>query len=377
MSTPATEGSPSSTRRSWPGTGLLILVLPIAVCLMLLAFLTPALNSGPEDLPLAVAGPAPAVEQITDALEERSPGAFEITEYDDAEQAEQAVADREAIGAVTVGQQGVEILKASGAGTPYGTMMDGIATGLEEQQKAQAQQAQGQEQQAPAQGDQTAAQGGRTQGQQAPAQEVTVRDVAPLTDDDPNATAMSTLALPLAFGGMISAAAFTMLSGNRPAVRALGIIGFSALAGVAMTWVLQSWLHAVDGDFWALAGVLALGIASISLAVSGLQSVLGGAGLALGAVPMMFVANPLSGMATGWQWLPQPWGAIGQQLPIGAAGTALRSVAFFDGTGMTHALIVLVCWAAAGLLLITLSALRKHRKNLTRPADPSASTRSA
>ena len=65
------------------------------------------------------------------------------------------MAGREAIGAVTVGQQGVEILKASGAGTPYGTMMDGIATGLEEQQKAQAQQAQGQEQQAPAQGDQT------------------------------------------------------------------------------------------------------------------------------------------------------------------------------------------------------------------------------
>ncbi len=287
------------------------------------------------------------------------------------------MADREAIGAVTVGQQGVEVLKASGAGTPYGTMMDGIATGLEEQQKAQAQQAQGQEQQAPTQGDQTAAQGGRTQGQQAPAQEVTVRDVAPLTDDDPNATAMSTLALPLAFGGMISAAAFTMLSGNRPAVRALGIIGFSALAGVAVTWVLQSWLHAVDGDFWALAGVLALGIAAISLAVSGLQSVLGGAGLALGAVLMMFVANPLSGMATGWQWLPQPWGAIGQQLPIGAAGTALRSVAFFDGTGMTHALIVLVCWAAAGLLLIALNALRKHRKNRTRRADPSASTRSA
>lgn len=150
-------------------------------------------------------------------------------------------------------------------------MMDGIAMGLEEQQKAQAQQAQGQEQQAPAQGDQTAAQGGQAQGQQAPsdqpqqapAQEVTVRDVAPLTDDDPNATAMSTLALPLAFGGMISAAAFTMLSGNRPAVRALGIIGFSALAGVAVTWVLQSWLHAVDGDFWALAGVLALGIAAI------------------------------------------------------------------------------------------------------------------
>lgn len=317
------------------------------------------MNSGPEDLPLAVAGPAPAVEQITHALEERSPGAFEITEYDDAEQAEQAVADREAIGAVAVGQQGVEILKASGAGTPYGTMMDGIATGLQGQQKAPAQQAQGQEQQAPAQGQQAPS----DQPQQAPAQEVTVRDIAPLTDDDPNATAMSTLALPLAFGGMISAAAFTVLSGNRPAVRALGIIGFSALAGVAVTWVLQSWLQAVDGDFWALAGVLALGIAAISLAVSGLQSVLGGAGLALGAVLMMFVANPLSGMATGWQWLPQPWGPIGQQLPIGAAGTALRSVAFFDGTGMTHALIVLVCWAAAGLLLIALSALRKHRKN--------------
>ena len=48
---------------------------------------------------------------------------------------------------------------------------------------------------------------------------------------------------------------------------------------------------------------------------------------------MLFISNPISGLATGPQWLPHPWGTIGQFLPVGAAGTALRSVAYFDGRG--------------------------------------------
>lgn len=39
------------------------------LCLMLLAFLAPSMNSGPKDLPLAVAGPEQAVTQITAQLE--------------------------------------------------------------------------------------------------------------------------------------------------------------------------------------------------------------------------------------------------------------------------------------------------------------------
>ena len=60
-----------------------------------------------------------------------------------------------------------------------------------------------------------------------------------------------------------------------------------------------------------------LGIAAISLTVLGLNSLLGLAGIGLGAVLMLFVANPLSGLATGAAWLPSPWGTLGQYLPLG------------------------------------------------------------
>jgi hypothetical protein len=84
-------------------------------------------------------------------------------------------------------------------------------------------------------------------------------------------------------------------------------------------------------------------------------------GLALGAVLTLFVSNPLSGIATGWQWLPSPWGAVGQYMPIGAAGNATRSVAFFDGAGIAHSVWVLLAWIAVGVLLVGAAAVRNRR----------------
>lgn len=39
-------------------------------------------------------------------------------------------------------------------------------------------------------------------------------------------------------------------------------------------------------------------------------------------------------------------------LPQGANGTLLRSTAYFSGAGATTAIVVLTCWAVAGLVLI-------------------------
>lgn len=49
-----------------------------------------------------------------------------------------------------------------------------------------------------------------------------------------------------------------------------------------------------------------------------------------GRLVLLFLANPQARLATGRGACPQPWGAIGQILPIGAAGTAIRSAAFYD-----------------------------------------------
>lgn len=74
------------------------------------------------------------------------------------------------------------------------------------------------------------------------------------------------------------------------------------------------------------------------------------AGIGIGAVLLLFLSNPLAGLATGPQWLPAPWGAIGQFLPAGAAGTAMRSAAYFDGAGSGSAFLVLGCWLLLGIL---------------------------
>jgi len=88
-------------------------------------------------------------------------------------------------------------------------------------------------------------------------------------------------------------------------------------------------------------------------------------------VLVFVIGNPLSGLASAPELLPQPWGAIGQFLPPGAGATLLRSVAFFDGAGGAVALWTLAAWTVAGLALVAVGrrgALAGH------PAATSSAT---
>jgi hypothetical protein len=298
-----------------------VLGLTAAICMMLLAFSAPTIHSGPRDLPLAVSGPDPAVTQLRTALEEKNPGAFEVTTYATVDGATAAIKDRDAVGGISIARDGrVTIQTASAAGSPYASLLRNIGAGL-------------------------AARG----------QAVTYTDVVPLTSDDPAGSGLAALALPLAFGGTASAVIVATVFRRSRGLCVLGSVAFAVLAGLAATAILQHWLGAIDGPFWATAAGVGLGIAAISLTVLGLESLLGYAGAGIGALIMVFIANPLSGIATGPVWLPQPWGDIGQLLPIGAAGTVVRSAAFFDGAGSGHALLILAAWIVLGLILVALS----------------------
>ncbi|MEI2774650.1 MAG: hypothetical protein V9G19_01505 [Tetrasphaera sp.] len=104
---------------------------------------------------------------------------------------------------------------------------------------------------------------------------------------------------------------------------------------------------------------MALGILAIAFPVLGLEQRFGTAGLGIMGVILTFLANPLSGLATGPQWLPAFWGQLGQFLPIGAAGTAIRSAVYFGGAGATQAWIVLAGWTLAGLALALIVSRKK------------------
>lgn len=322
---PGTATPPAS--KPWLKVFGVIVGLALAVSAMVLAFLAPAINSGPHDLPIAISGPAAATEPLRAALDQKQPGAFEFTEHETLDSVADAVHDRDAVGGISITGAGTAtITVAGGAGAPYGPLMRRIGTALEAQ-----------------------------------GVNVSIDDIAPLTAEDPNGSGLAALGLPLAFGGMISAVLLSTLLRHRPVHRLIGSVLASIAVGFAVTAILQFGFGSIDGDYVLTSLALGLGVSAISLFVLGMESLFGYAGLGIGGITMMFIANPLAGMASGWQWLPDPWGFIGQLLPIGASGTLLRSTAFFDGHGTGMPVLVLGCWAALGILLVGASAIRKRR----------------
>ena len=128
----------------------------------------------------------------------------------------------------------------------------------------------------------------------------------------------------------------------------------------------------LEGDWVVNAGVLGLTVLAVGGAVAGLAALFGRAGAAFGALLMVLVGNPLSGVSSAPELLPQPAGAIGQLLPPGAGGSLLRSTAFFDGAGGTVLLAVLAAWVVLGLLLTWMAAMRRLRPSqaVAPEADP-------
>ncbi|WP_225725194.1 MULTISPECIES: hypothetical protein [unclassified Nocardia] len=310
----------------WSAVAGTVLLLTAIVGVLLVAFAWPSVRSSVHDVPIAVAGPPTAVTRIRTTLEQRVPGGFEITAVADAAAAEKLIGDRRVYGAIDLSSGAPQVIVASAASTAVAQTLQAMATGL--------------------------GQAGGTP--------VAVRDLAALPADDPRGAGLSAGALPLVMGGLLAAVLLTRLV-HGIAQRAIGAVAFAVTGGLTVAAVLQFWLGSLSGSYPANAGAVGLTIAATSLTVLGLESLLGYAGIGIGAVIMMLVGNPLSGTATAPEMLPGWSGALGQLLPPGAGGRLLRSTAFFDGRGATHALFVLVAWVTFGVILCLVGGLRSAR----------------
>ncbi|WP_426362719.1 ABC transporter permease [Streptomyces sp. E-08] len=314
----ATAPSAAAGRRA-----LAVLVLiPVVAALVLAVFAWPAARIAPRDLPIGVAGPATAADGVERELG-RHDGAFEVHRYADAGAARAAIEDRDVYGAMVVTPGGTELLTAS-AGSPVvaGLLREAVAA------------------QAPA---------------GAP---VTVTDVVAAPAGDPRGAVLGASLLPLALAGAATGVV-TVLLGLRGARAAAVLVGASALAGLVGAALADSWLGALNGGWWAEAGVLGLTVLAIGSAFAGLATLLGKPGFGLAAALTILLGNAFSGMSSAPELLPTGVGALGQWLPPGAAGSALRSVSAFDGAAAGGPLLVLSLWAAAGLAATALGARRR------------------
>ncbi|MDQ8706426.1 ABC transporter permease [Streptomyces sp. LHD-70] len=325
--------TPGTTSAAAPGPApgrarhvLAVLVLiPAVVALALWAFAWPAARTAPRDLPIAVAGAPAAVAGLEHQLE-RKEGAFEVHRYDDEAAARAAIEDRDVYGAIVATERGPRLLTASAA-SPV------VAQMLKETASAQAPKG-------------------------APVQ---VEDVVAAPPGDPRGAALGASVLPMALAGVAAGAVVTLL-GLRGVRAACALVGAAALVGVVAAALTHSWLGALTGDWWTEAGVLALSTLAVSATVAGLAAVLGRAGIALGALTVVLIGNPFSGVASAPELLPEPAGAIGQWLPPGAGGTLLRSVSFFDGAAASRPAWTLAVWAGVGLVLVLVGGAVRGRR---------------
>ena len=131
------------------------------------------------------------------------------------------------------------------------------------------------------------------------------------------------------------------------------VLLFAALAGPIALGTADLVLGAQTRSLWqvaALASLLSLAVAS---ATGAAQRLAGLAGTGLAAVIIFLLGNSTSGGMVNYQFLSDGFRQLSQYLPPGAAVTAIRNGAYFDGPSLSdHAVLALIVWAVVGLALI-------------------------
>jgi hypothetical protein len=300
-----------------------VLVLTALLALVLTAFALPAIKSAPHDVPIGVAGPAPAAAGIEQALASRAPGAWEVTAYADEAALAQAIRDRDVYGGLALAVTGPKVLTAPAGSPVVAQALTALASGL-----------------------------GQEQGQAVP-----VEVVVPLPAGDPRGAGLGAALLPLLIGAVAPVVAMARVV-RGPWRRLVGVLATAVAVGATLAGLLH-WFGAFEGSYLLTAAAMTAVVGAMATALLGLQAVGGMFGLGLGVALFMLVGNPLSGLATAPEFLPAFWSTLGAWLPPGAGGQLLRSAAYFDGAGAGPHLVVLGAWLALGLLLLAAGARRR------------------
>lgn len=349
------------------------------VSVILLAFSWPTVTSDPRDLPIAAVGDQEQVDQVA---ENAPDGMLDLQEVDSRAEAQQLIRQREVYGAFVLGDE-PEILTSTAASPAVAQQLEAIGTQMQQQidKKAIAGMQDGMKQmqealKASARGpDGPQADPGQPQtnpGDQAQAldtsamevPEVTVTDVVPLNEDDPTGAGLAIAGLPLTIGGIVGGVLTSMIVHSRR-MRAVAVLTYGAIGGLALTLILQSWFGILQGNFGLNVVAAGLAVAATAGLINGFVSLVGPAGIAIGAVLTMFIGNPISSLQAPKEFLAGHWGDIGQFFVPGASGTLLRDLSYFPDAPMAMQWWVLIGWLTLGIALMLIGHLKAHSQKRT------------
>lgn len=337
-----TESPRPSSRTPWGRTVGLGVVSSLIVAVIVLAFLWPTKAMQTQNLPVSITGPTAQVSALQGALDQAKPGLIDWVEADSRDTAVNQVETRETYGAIVLGDApGVmpEVIKATAGSPAAANLLNVMADTLTTQLRAQV---------AAAGGDATAV-------------SATVTEVAALNESDPTGAGLAAAALPLVLGGMIGGAviAFRVLGTGR---KALALVAYMAASGLVLSATLGSWFGFLQGGFWIDALALGVAIGGTTTLLVGLHSLIGMVGLSLGAAITMLIGNPLAGATAPWQFIPEPWGLVGQHMVPGASTWLIKSLSYFPEAATGWAWLTLGLWIAAGAVFLVLGRYFGHGK---------------
>jgi hypothetical protein len=283
----------------------------------------------PHRVPVAVVGPPDTADRVGAALNRRG-RAFDTRPYPTTEAAQRAIRHRDVYGAY-VPQQGLLLVT-----TAFGPEVAGLLRGSFSQVAA------------------------------ASGQNLSERDVAPADAGDPDGLVPFYLVIGWIVSAYLVAAIVGLYRGmaavtpRDAVVRLLAFAVYSAAAGAAGTLIVETGYGYLSGRPWLLTGIGALCVFAVAVATAAAESLLGIIGTALAIVVFVVLGNPSAGGPRPPEMLPGFWRDVGPWLPNWAGTEAVRNTVYFGGHDLTRPLIVLGCYAAAGIALVLLLAGRSN-----------------
>lgn len=308
-------------------------VMPFAVAigiafLFVWLFAAALHNPKPHDLQIGVVGPAMVLSQLETRLENNAPGAFLLTALGSADEAREAIKNREIVGALVVGTGQPLIMVASAAGQPAAAAISGAFTAVAE----------------------------------ALGKATVVEDVCPLPASDTRGLVPFFLVMGISISAFIFLVLLRFLNGGlgwRNTVATLPI--YAVLAGLFAALAVGIVLG-FDSGYWLLAGICALLALAVASGAAAFASLFGrAAGLALAGIVLILLSNASSGSVLGAAFLPQPFRWLSPVLPGGAGIEAVRSALYFDGAGLGWFAGALALWVAVSLLVVTCAGWLRGR----------------
>jgi len=346
-------------RTKWGIAALFGLVGALVVSIVVMAFIWPAAASEVHDLPVGIAGPDDQVTLVEDALAEQDPAPFALQQVATRDEAVSLIQTRKIYGAILLGDE-PEVLIATAASPVSANALRGVATQLQSRIDTGVNDA--------LTAQLTAIMGALQAGQvpQLPPSAgggvpevptVTVTDLVPLAEGDATGAGLAASVFPLVLGGMIGGILLSLIV-QGVVRRLIGLVVFGAAAGALIMLVMQTWFGILQGDWLLNATVVGVGVMATAAFIVAMTSLVGPPGIAIGAIVTMLIANPIAGAAAPPQFLPAPWGEVGQYFVPGASATLLRSVAYFPEAATLTQWLVLGAWLVGGVLLALIGHFR-------------------